>query len=234
MGHSVVFIGKGDAFTGDFRKRVEDCGYEVRTGPCDRQADPGDLRIFEVADMEDLRRLKERGAHEQAEPFLVFASIDALDELQSLKEAGLMGVVSPSSSAEDASFLLNKALFYNKMLKRNPRVPVNIPVELKSGPRIMRTNASHLSRDGMFIVTLSPLPVNALCQLKFSLPGSKGQLETAARVLYNIAINKDLNIIANPKDPFKRLVSHPGMAIFFTGLSDAEKEEIDGYIKALE
>jgi len=118
------------------------------------------------------------------------------------------------------------------MLKRNPRIQVNLPVELKSGPRTIRTNASLLSRDGMFIVTLNPLPANALCELRFSLPGRL--LETAARVLYNISINKDLNIIADPKDPFKRLVSHPGMAVFFTGLSDSEKEEIDGYIKALE
>ena len=232
MGYGVVFIGKGNAFMGDFRKLVEDCGYEVRAGGRDQQADSRDLCVYEVADKDDLKLLMEMGGRLQAEPFLVFATLDAADWLQPLKEAGLMGVVSPASSAEDASFLLNKALFYKKMLKRNPRIQVNLPVELKSGARTIRTNASLLSRDGMFIVTLNPLPVNALCELRFSLPGRL--LETAARVLYNISINKDLNIIADPKDPFKRLVSHPGMAVFFTGLSDSEKEEIDGYIKALE
>lgn len=234
MGHRVVFIGNGSAFTGEFRKLVEDCGYEVLAGGGGGNADQSDLRVYEVANKDDVNGLIEMGARGEAEPFLVFESIDSQDALQPLKEAGLMGVVSPASSAEDASFLLNKALFYKKMLKRNPRVPVNLPVELKSGPRTMRTNASLLSRDGMFIVTLNPLPVNAFCRLKFALQGSKVQLETDARVLYNIAINKDLNIIANPKDPFKRLVSHPGMAVFFTGLSEKEKEEIDGYIKALE
>lgn len=233
MRNKVLLFGSSRVFKGQFRKTVEDCGFDASSEK-DKKAACGDLEdlfIFEVKKKGEARALKERRS---SNPFFVFTAIDLQDELPALKETGLMGVITKDTSPEDIAFHLNKALFYNKMLKRNPRVPVNIPVELRFQSKTIRSNASLLSREGMFIITLNPLPVNAACELCFSLPDIEKRFSTKVKVLYNIAINKDLNIIANPRDPFKRLVAHPGMAVFFPDLSDGDKELIDGYIRTLE
>ena len=119
------------------------------------------------------------------------------------------------------------------MVKRNPRAPVTVPVVLTSGSAVVNSFASLLSRDGMFIVTMNPLEVNGLCTLKFSLPDREKEFSTEARVIYRVVINKDLNIIANPRDPFKRMVSHPGMAVFFVDMPQSERDEINRFVESV-
>lgn len=215
----------------ELKKIIEDCGFETVIDT-QRQITQGfnDLRLYIVVEsgFADLNP-------SSSEPFIIYSDLELpAEDISRLKEKGLMGVISGRTSLEDVAFLLNKAIFYNKMLKRNPRIPVSIPVEIKAGSKFIRTTCSLLSRDGMFIVTLNPLPINYLCRLKFELPGVDGEMETEVRVLYNIAINKDLNIIANPRDPFKRLVSHPGMAVVFVDLAQEKRDLIDEYIKKME
>ena len=150
MGYGVVFIGKGNAFMGDFRKLVEDCGYEVRAG----KGPTGgfeDLCVYEVADKDDLN------AHSRMVGPPPGRAVPRLLPLTRRMAPAIEGgrsswASSPGSSAEDASFLLNKGLFY-KRCSKGTRGYRWSPVELKSGPRTIRTNASLLSRDGMFIVT---------------------------------------------------------------------------------
>ncbi|CAG1065389.1 hypothetical protein BAC1_00970 [uncultured bacterium] len=232
MSYTAVLSGHTALFTESFRDIVAECGFELAEGVDGSfvvSADEGSLTIIAVRSAEDLASVKTAGVR----PFLVF-SVEQISQeaLSGLKENGLLGVITPDISPEDAAFLLNRALFYDKMVKRNPRVPVNLPVILTSGHKVINSFASLLSRDGMFIVTLNPLEVNAICSLKFALPEGR-DFSTEARVLYRVAINKELNIIANPRDPFKRMVSHPGMAVFFTDMSRADRDEIDGYIEKL-
>jgi hypothetical protein len=232
MSYTAVLSGHTALFTESFSDIVAECGFELAKGvdgSFEVSADEGSLSIIAVRGAEDLGAIKTAGVR----PFLLFSLEQPPQEaLSGLKENGLLGVITPDISPEDAAFLLNRALFYDKMVKRNPRVPVNLPVILTSGQKVINSFASLLSRDGMFIVTLNPLEVNAICSLKFSLPEGK-DFSTEARVLYRVAINKELNIIANPRDPFKRMVSHPGMAVFFTDMSRFDRDEIDGYIEKL-
>ncbi|MBI1912471.1 MAG: PilZ domain-containing protein [Deltaproteobacteria bacterium] len=216
----------------ELKKIIEDCGFGTVIDT-QSQITQGldDLHLYIIPEASGLAGLNPSSS----EPFIIYSDIELpAEDISRLKEKGLMGVISGRTSLEDVAFLLNKAIFYNKMLKRNPRIPVSIPVELKAGSKVIRTTCSLLSRDGMFIVTLNPLPINYLCRLKFELAGVDGEMETEVRVLYNVAINKDLNIIANPRDPFKRLVSHPGMAVVFVDLAQEKRDLIDEYIKKME
>lgn len=233
MSYTAVLSGHTGLFMESFRDTIIECGFELaigEEGSFNIPADENCLPIIAVSAVEDLAKIKAEGI----KPFIIF-SPEALPQeaVQGLKDNGLLGVVTPGTSPEDTAFLLNRALFYDKMLKRNPRVPVNLPVILTSANKVINSFASLLSRDGMFIVTLNPLDVNALCSLKFSLPDRGNDFSTGARVLYRIAINKELNIIANPRDPFKRMVSHPGMAVFFTDMSKEYRDEIDKYIETI-
>ncbi|MBI5237038.1 MAG: PilZ domain-containing protein, partial [Deltaproteobacteria bacterium] len=147
-----------------------------------------------------------------------------------LRGRGLVGVIGPHSTPEDITYMINRASFFSDSIRRKPRAPVNIPVTVRSGARTVKTAASQLSRDGMFIVTLNPPVAGAELDIEFRLPGGDKDFRTKAKALYCIEINKELNIISSPNDPFKRLVTHPGMAVFFMDLPDEEREAIDRYI----
>ena len=110
---------------------------------------------------------------------------------------------------------------------------MKIPVAVRSGGGTLKTVASQISRDGMFIVTLSPQAARSICDIEFDVPGAKTGLRTRARVVYNIKADTDLSIISSPKDPFKRLVAHPGMAVYFLDLPEADRSSIDEYIETL-
>lgn len=232
MRFKVMLSGNTGLFPGHFRETVLECGFDL-AGVADGcfEVSPTDdsLSVIAVEGPEGLGRIGTQAAR----PFIIFSPgpISA-DEVQDLKDKGLLGCVTPQTAPEDIAFVLNKALFYDKMMRRNPRAPVNMPVVLTSGTKVINSFASLLSRDGMFVVTLNPLEVNAICALKFSLPDGR-EFSTGARVLYRVAINKELNIIANPRDPFKRMVSHPGMALFFTDLPADERDLIDKYIETI-
>lgn len=233
MAYKAFLAGTTGLFTASFRETVAECGFEPvegQDGSFDVQAMDGGLPIIAVGSAAELAAIKA----DSARPFIVYSPEAFPQEaIQALKEKGLLGALSPDTSPEEVAFMLNRALFYDKMLKRNPRAPVNLPVILTSGNKVINSFASLLSRDGMFIVTLNPLEVNSLCSLRFSLPDGGKEFSTGARVLYRIAINKDLSIIADPRDPFKRMVSHPGMAVFFTDMSREDRDEIDRYIETI-
>ena len=233
MSYTAVLSGRTGLFTESFRDTVAECGFELaisEEGSFNIPVDEDCLPIIAVGSAQDLSGIKAGGTR----PFIIY-SLEAMpqESVHGLKDNGLLGVITPQTAPEDAAFLLNRALFYDKMLKRNPRVPVNLPVILTSGVKVINSFASLLSRDGMFIVTLNPLEVNALCSLRFSLPDGGKDFSTGARVLYRVAINKELNIIANPRDPFKRMVSHPGMAVFFMDMSQEDRDTIDRYIETI-
>ncbi|HXI09950.1 MAG TPA: hypothetical protein VNK06_04020, partial [Thermodesulfobacteriota bacterium] len=77
------------------------------------------------------------------------------------------------------------------------------------------------------------LPEGTSCEVSFDDPVSGVGLTTSARVLYNISINKDLSIISSPGNPFKRIVTHPGMALLFLDLPEGDRERIDTYVKSI-
>lgn len=233
MSFVVVLSGRTGLFTDSFRENVIECGFELADGGDGSfrvSTDEGGLSIIAVNGLEDLGRIEPDGAR----PFMLFTP-DPLcaQSAGALKESGMHGVITPMTSPEDLAFLLNRAIFYDKMVKRNPRALVNLPVALTSGKKAVNTFASLLSRDGMFIVTMSPLEVNGLCALRFTLPGGKKEFSTGARVLYRVVINKELNIISNPRDPFKRMVSHPGMAVFFEDMPQEDRDEIGRYVESV-
>ncbi len=229
MKQRVRLMGQSAAFTGAFKKNLEDCGFNPVLDT-DKIIDAQGAKEVYIIEATDKGALSGINQPAPSSPFLIFTDLDlTVDEISSLKDRGLLGVITKNSAQEDIYFLINKTLFYDKVLKRNPRAQVNIPVELKAGAKVIKSFSSHLSRDGMFIVTINPLAVDSLCGLSFDIPGVK-KMTTTARVLYNITINKELNIIANPQDPFKRQVSHPGMAVFFEDLSQEDRKLIDEYI----
>ena len=235
MRQSIRLIGHSRAFTEDLRQTLEDGGLRARVekaGPgVPRDGRSPAVNIFEVRTRADLTRLSRM---KSARPFLLYSTRRLPPaRLAPLKEKGLIGVLSRGTSPEEIRFLLSKAFFYKNAARKNRRALVKIPIVLKTDSKMQSALASNLSRDGLFIITLDPLPVDTKCDLEFKLPGERKRLITEGKVLYHIFVNPDLNIIASPRDPFKRLITHPGMAVLFTSLPHEERERIDRYISGL-
>jgi hypothetical protein len=232
MKKSVRLIGSSRAFTGNLKRLLEDCGLKTRVeksalGVGVRQRSR-DIGIFEVRKKGELAQLARARS---VKPFLIYTTLPLpQDALGSLKKKGLVGIITREMSSEMIFFLVNKALFYKDMLRRNARAPVKIPIILQVGDKILSTFASNLSRDGIFILTLNPLPVAAECELEFEIPGKTDKLRTKGKVLYTITVNRDLNIITRSEEPFKRLITHPGMAVLFTSLPQEDRELINQYV----
>ncbi len=235
----VRLLGRSKEFTTGFLGRLKDCGFEAEAqGPEGRGED--DVLIFEVQKKGDVSKIPyPKAGHGMpgessglGRPFLVYTGIDPVD-LGGLKGSGLIGAVSEATPDEELVFLINKALFYNKVVRRNPRVHTSIPVALYCESGTIKTNSTQISREGMFVSSLGPPPVNSVCVLEFDMPCSK-RIKTKARVIYHIEVNRDLNIISSPSDPFKRLVMYPGMAVFFLDIPEEDKAVIDRYIEGLE
>lgn len=200
----------------------------------DAPAGGEEVTVYEVVDEDGLDSLPGGAGPEEGgvSPYLVYAEAGLpAGKVRALRAGGLVGVITPETSHEEVSFLVNSALFYTRVLGRNPRLSVELPVEFSIGGRSMKTHATTISRDGMFIVTLNPLEPGSLCDVSFEVPGTERKLATGARILYNIEINRDLKIISSPEDPFRRLVSHPGMAVFFTDLPEEDRDLIDDFIE---
>ncbi len=242
MNGRVRMRGSSEFFTVRLTERLNDCGYDVVLGPADYSteelAKSEEVGLFEVNGHSDITVMLNL-LEETATPFVLFKGPGYTEPVKKvdvarLKGAGLMGVITAQTSVEEMAFVINRAFFYNKVVKRNPRLPVTLSVTVSTPERSMVTNSAQLSRDGMFIITLHPCAANATCDLEFSLPGVKGKFKTQARIIYNIEVNKDLSIISNPNDPFRRLVTHPGMAVFFVDLEESKRKAIDLFIDGTE
>ncbi len=243
MSCCVRLMGRSEAFTVVLLRRLKDFGFEAGSAEAPPPGpDPEDICIFEVEGEEERTKLTASktgsggpsgsgGPAAARRPFLVYTELDPA-VFAGLKEYGLIGVLSGDTPDEEVVFLVNKALFYNKVIRRNPRVQTSIPVVLHCEGNMLKTDSTQLSREGMFIRSLNPPEVNSACSLEFEIPGERS-VKTGGRVVYHIMINKELNIITSPSDPFKRLVMYPGMAVFFTDIADEDKAAIDSYIDSL-
>lgn len=215
----------GDGFAAALGGKLDDCGIV-----CDEwKADTGDVVIYEVAGPKGLEDLPAGEGRGETTPYLIYTEMEMDPAVVSgLRQAGLAGVIGPDTPVEEVSFLVNRALFYTMVMGRNPRLVVDLPVEYRDGERELTTRATLLSRDGMFVVTLNPPAPGTECDVAVELPCRR--ISTGARVLYRMGLNRDLNIISDPDEPFKRLITHPGMAVFFTTLPEADRSCIDDFI----
>jgi hypothetical protein len=229
-------IGSSRRFLVEFRRMVEDIGIrpnvqaveDIKQAVFPRRG----AFVCEVRNTEDVGFLSEKSPKR---PFLVFLGLRLKKgDISILRHKRLVGVISRGLPEEDVSFLISKALFYSGMLRKNPRASLGMPVRVSTGDgRVIKSVSTQLSRDGMFVSTINPLQRGSLCRLDFAMPKVRKRFSTIGKVLYTISINKELNIISDPKNPFKRLVAHPGMAIYFVDMKEEDRDAIDSRIKEI-
>ena len=120
-------------------------------------------------------------------PILVFSgTISSADEVRELASLGVAGYVNEYSAVQHILPSLAPHLFPDNFNRRSsPRVVLSIPVAYRFGDTITAVLTLNLSKGGIGIRTMNPLPSGSKVRIRFKLPGAKREVEADARVTWS-------------------------------------------------
>src|SRR3989440_9925439 len=112
-------------------------------------------------------------------PILIFSgTIASADEVRELAALGVAGYVNEYSAVQHILPSLAPHLFPDNFNRRtSPRVVLGIPIQYRFGNTIAAALTLNLSKGGVSIRTMSPLPQNAKVRVRFRMPGSRMDIE---------------------------------------------------------
>jgi uncharacterized protein (TIGR02266 family) len=144
-----------------------------------------DLRLPNAGGVEIVRSV--RRLDEGRLPILVFSGTVAnADEVRTLASLGVAGYVNEYSAMQHILPSIAPHLFPDNFNRRgSPRVVLGIPVAYHFGATIAAALTLNLSKGGLGIRTMSPLPAGSKVRARFRLPGSTEDIETESRVAWS-------------------------------------------------
>jgi uncharacterized protein (TIGR02266 family) len=144
-----------------------------------------DLRLPHAAGVELIRSV--RKLDQGKLPILVFSgTISSAEEVRELASLGVAGYVNEYSAVQHILPSLAPHLFPDNFNRRSsPRVVLGIPVAYRSGDTITAVLTLNLSKGGIGIRTMSPLPDGTHVRVRFRLPGARREIEAEARVAWS-------------------------------------------------
>jgi uncharacterized protein (TIGR02266 family) len=144
-----------------------------------------DLRLPNAGGVEIVRSV--RRLDEGRLPILVFSgTVASADEVRTLASLGVAGYVNEYSAVQHILPSIAPHLFPDNFNRRgSPRVVLGIPVAYHFGATIAAALTLNLSKGGLGIRTMSPLPAGSKVRARFRLPGSTEDIETESRVAWS-------------------------------------------------
>jgi uncharacterized protein (TIGR02266 family) len=144
-----------------------------------------DLRLPHAGGVDLVRAIRKIDAGRI--PILIFSgTISSADEVRHLAALGVAGYVNEYSAVQNILPSLAPHLFPDNFNRRSsPRVLLGIPISYRFGNTIAAALTLNLSKGGIAIRTMSPLPPESKARVRFRLPGSKAEIEAEARVAWS-------------------------------------------------
>jgi uncharacterized protein (TIGR02266 family) len=144
-----------------------------------------DLRLPNAGGVEIVRAV--RRLDEGRLPILVFSgTITNADEVRTLASLGVAGYVNEYSAMQHILPSIAPHLFPDNFNRRgSQRVVLGIPVAYHFGATIAAALTLNLSKGGLGIRTMSPLPPGSKVRARFRLPGSSDDIEAESRVAWS-------------------------------------------------
>ena len=144
-----------------------------------------DLRLPHSAGVDLIRAVRKLDGGRL--PILVFSgTISTAEEVRELAALGVAGYVNEYSAVQHILPSLAPHLFPDNFNRRSsPRVVLSIPVAYRSGDTITAVLTLNLSKGGIGIRTMNPLPGGTKVRLRFRLPGARREIEAEARVAWS-------------------------------------------------
>lgn len=130
----------------------------------------------------DMRRLSVRPLS-----IVIFSgTIGSASEVRELTSLGVGGYINEYSAPQNILPSLAPHLFPDNFNRRSsPRVTLGIPIQYRVGSTIAAALTLNLSHGGVAIRSTSPLPLGALVQVKFRMPGAARDVEASGRVVWS-------------------------------------------------
>jgi uncharacterized protein (TIGR02266 family) len=120
-------------------------------------------------------------------PILVFSgTISSAEEVRELAALGVAGYVNEYSAVQHILPSLAPHLFPDSFNRRSsPRVVLSIPIAYRFGDTITAVLTINVSKGGIGIRTMNPLPIGSKARVRFRLPGARQEIEAEARVAWS-------------------------------------------------
>jgi uncharacterized protein (TIGR02266 family) len=144
-----------------------------------------DLRLPHAGGVDLVRSI--RKLDQGRVPVLVFSgTIANADEVRELAALGVAGYVNEYSAVQHILPSLAPHLFPDNFNRRgSPRVVLGIPINYRFGNTIAAALTLNISKGGIAIRTMSPLPAGSKVRARFRLPGSRRDIEAESRVAWS-------------------------------------------------
>jgi uncharacterized protein (TIGR02266 family) len=170
-----------------------------------------DLRMPNSGGVELVRTIRktEGGKHV---PLLIFSgTIGSAEEVRDLSSLDVAGYVNEYSAEHHILPALAPHLFPDNFNRRDsPRVGLGIRISYRFDNTIAAALTLNISKGGLAVRTMSPLPQGSKLRARFRLPGAKSEIEAESRVSWT-----DRRI---------------GMGLQFEKVAPADQAAIDAFI----
>ena len=120
-------------------------------------------------------------------PVVVFAgSISSAEQILTLAEMGVTAFVNEHAASAQILPALVPHLFPDNFNRRvSPRAAISLPVSYQAEGALRAARTQDLSRGGVAIRTMDPLPAGTQIDLTFRLPGSSRDISASGRVAWS-------------------------------------------------
>lgn len=120
-------------------------------------------------------------------PVVIFSgTVASAAQVAQLSAINVAGYVNEHAATTQILPALAPHLFPDSFNRRSsPRVLLGIPISYRLGNAIAAAVTLHISKGGLAIRTMSPLPQGSKIKARFRLPGSKLEIEAESRVAWS-------------------------------------------------
>jgi uncharacterized protein (TIGR02266 family) len=145
-----------------------------------------DLRLSNSSGVEMMRALRRIDEARRVTVLVFSGTIASAEEVRDLASLGVAGYVNEYSASDKILPALAPHLFPDSFNRRSsPRVLLSIPISYTFGNTIAAVLTFNISKGGLAIRTMSPLPEGSKIKARFRLPGAKHEIEAESRVAWS-------------------------------------------------
>ncbi|MBI5971530.1 MAG: response regulator [Deltaproteobacteria bacterium] len=211
-GHKVRLVKDG-------REAIE----EIKADPDEIDLLILDLQMPHVDGFGALRWIKENGLEDKFPVLVVTGVYESAGTIRDLRELGAKGFMSKSISPEEIVTRVNVLLFVSKAKAGVKRKRMNLfmPVDFSVGDITNTGMVVNLSEGGFFFHSDVEIPVGAILNLKFSLPGSTDIIHAKGAVRWT------------PEESKKKSIFY-GYGLMFVMLPATDRQAIRDFIASKE
>jgi DNA-binding response OmpR family regulator len=155
-------------------------------------------------------------------PLVLFTEVALPENLKTqLQQLGVRAIIRKGASHEDFLYVVQSFVMqsYNLVARKNPRALVAVPLIYKAENVEISSNSFTLSREGVFIRELNPMPRGTKLELELFIPEGQSSIRVIGEVLYSVPYFVGVNRI-----------HVPGMAIKFTSIHPDDQKRIDFFV----